>query len=79
MNISALRMAYALSYTFQVRLAAALQRVTRFGHSVAHVRNRQGRAVLAVRYSKASGFEFRNAHNRVLPKSEVFKILREVL
>jgi hypothetical protein len=57
MNHTALLACFS-SISFAARLHGALVKTAKLGHSVAHVTGRKGGDVLAVKYSRSSGFSF---------------------
>ena len=57
MNTQALKAAFN-SLSFSARIYTAIVKTARLGHTVAHVHNRKGQPVLAVRYTRAHGFSF---------------------
>ena len=61
---------------FSVAMYKALHATARRGHSVAHVCNRKGVPVIAVRYDVKNGFSFRDRSGTILDKQTIFSALR---
>ncbi len=77
MNKSALKAAFQ-SLTFRARIYRAMVDVARRGYSVQHVNNRKGRACLAVRWDRMTGFSFTACNGKQLPVKSVYKLLRAI-
>jgi len=74
MNKSALTTAFT-SLSFRARILPAMRKTAILGHSVAHVVNRKGEPVLAVRYSAFKGFTY-TSKTRNIPATEINNHLR---
>lgn len=74
MNKSALTTAFT-SLNFKARMLPAMRKTAILGHSVAHVVNRKGDAILAVRYCRNNGFTY-TSKTRTIPNAEIFKHLQ---
>ena len=77
MNITALT-AFLLSVTNSAALYRAIRNTAIKGHSVAHVCNRHGHTVLAVRYIRGVGFEFTDKNSRDITDS-VLSLLKQTV
>ena len=74
MNSTALTTAFT-SFRFSIAVFKAMTNVAKWGHTTAHVNNRKGHAVLAVRYNKVTGFQFLNARG-VCMTEQVLDLLK---
>lgn len=57
MNRTSIKSAFS-SLSFRCRLYRAVVNVARYKHSVAHINNRDGKPIIAVRYNVNNGFTF---------------------
>ena len=77
MNVTALTTAFT-SIQFGINMHRAMVNTAKLGHSVAHVNNRKGAPVLAVRYSRSKGFTY-TSKTRNIPTTEINHHLRAVV
>lgn len=77
MNTTALT-AFLLSVTNSIALYKAIRDTAIKGHSVAHVCNRRGHAILAVRYIRGIGFKFTDKNNCDITSSVLFLLKQTV-
>ena len=75
MNSTALKAAYT-SLNFRCRLHSALVKTARLKHSTAHVPNRKGDSILAVRWDRVKGFTITDKKGNNVTKP-VFNLLRD--